>query len=211
MPAALGEVVRFKRQPRDGWGPEQVARLLERERKEAPPIRPRRSSRAPWLPTMALVGAATAGYFMSEQRSHGVGASGDLRLSIVRGGDFRPASVDGSGGFRLCSGANQQNCVVDGDTIRYGGVTIRLADVDTPETRDPKCASEAALGQQATQRLLELINAGPFQIVHSGGRDEDIYGRKLRIIERDGRSVGDALVANGLARRWEGARRSWCG
>jgi endonuclease YncB( thermonuclease family) len=37
------------------------------------------------------------------------------------------------------------------------------------------------------------------------------YGRKLRILVRNGRSLGDTLVAEGLARRWDGARRSWCG
>ena len=74
----------------------------------------------------------------------------------------------------------------------------------------PKCVSEAALGRQATLRLLELMNAGPFELV-GGGRDTDRYGRKLRVIERGGRSVGDTLIAEGLARRWDGARRSWCG
>jgi micrococcal nuclease len=120
-------------------------------------------------------------------------------------------SIAGSGYFRLCAERRLQNCVIDGDTIRYGGVKIRLADIDTPEVFSPKCGSEAALGQQATERLLELINAGPFELVPAGSRDEDRYGRKLRTIERNGRSLGDTLIAEGLARRWDGARRSWCG
>ena len=119
-------------------------------------------------------------------------------------------AVNGNGTFALCVGASQQNCVIDGDTIRYRGIKIRLEDIDAPETFSPKCAAEAARGRQATERLLELMNAGPFRLV-SGGRDEDRYGRKLRVIERDGRSVGDTLIAEGLARRWDGARRSWCG
>lgn len=124
----------------------------------------------------------------------------------------RPAEgVAGVGDFRLCASARQQNCVVDGDTIRYGGVKIRLADIDAPEVFSPRCASEAALGQRATQRLLQLINAGPFELVRSGSRDADRYGRKLRVIERDGRSLAATLVAEGLARPWDGARRSWCG
>ena len=118
-------------------------------------------------------------------------------------------AVNGNGTFALCVRASQQNCVIDGDTIRYRGTKIRLEDIDAPETFSPKCAAEAARGRQATQRLLELMNAGPFQLV-SGGRDEDRYGRKLRVIARDGRSVGDTLIAEGLARRWDGARRSWC-
>ena len=100
--------------------------------------------------------------------------------------------------------------MIDGDTLRHNGVKIRLADIDTPEIFSPKCASELELGQRAKHRLLELMNAGSFSVVHTGSRDEDVYGRKLRVITRDGRSVGETLIAEGLARRWDGARRSWC-
>src|SRR4051794_20181808 len=79
-----------------------------------------------------------------------------------------------------------------------------------PEISEPKCASEAALGHRAKERLLDLLNKGPFDIVHPGGRDEDIYGRKLRVLIRDGRSLGTILVDEGLARPWTGRRRSWC-
>ena len=34
------------------------------------------------------------------------------------------------------------NCVVDGDTIWLSGVKIRMADYDTPEIGEPKCAAE---------------------------------------------------------------------
>lgn len=126
---------------------------------------------------------------------------------------FAPGSASiGSGQtFALCARAGELNCVIDGDTIRYRGVKIRLEDIDAPETSKPQCASEEALGQRATRRLVELMNGGPFEVVRSGERDEDVYGRKLRRIERGGRSVGETLVAEGLARRWDGARRSWCG
>jgi endonuclease YncB( thermonuclease family) len=145
--------------------------------------------KAAWLVIALLVVAAGVGYLVPDLASNRVG---------------------GSGSFTLCARANQTNCVIDGDTLRHGGVTIRLADIDAPETRDPKCTSEAALGKQATQRLLQLMNAGPFDVARAGSRDEDVYGRKLRVIERDGQSLGSVLVAEGLARRWDGARRSWC-
>src|SRR5829696_2988400 len=103
----------------------------------------------------------------------------------------------------------RQDCVVDGDTIWYGGLKIRLADIDAPEISEPKCASEATLGHRAKRRLFELINSGPIEIVRTG-RDEDRYGRKLRVVMQNGRSLGEILVAEGLARRWDGARRSWC-
>jgi micrococcal nuclease len=135
-------------------------------------------------------------------------SAAELHPNIIDRNDA--LAMNGYGTFALCLQASQENCVIDGDTIRYGGTKIRLEDIDAPEVSSPKCASEAALGRQATRRLVELLNAGPFELV-SGGRDEDRYGRKLRVIERNGRSVGDMLIAEGLARPWDGARRSWCG
>ena len=123
----------------------------------------------------------------------------------------RPFSGSGGGQFTLCSRGNQAQCVVDGDTIHFAGLKIRLEDIDAPETYQHKCESELTLGKRATNRLLELINAGPFELVNRGSRDEDRYGRKLRTIERGGRSLGEILIAEGLVRRWDGARRSWCG
>jgi endonuclease YncB( thermonuclease family) len=102
-------------------------------------------------------------------------------------------------------------CVVDGDTIYYGGLKIRLEDIDAPETYQYKCEAELALGERAKNRLLELMNSGPFELVNRRGPDEDRYGRKLRTVERNGRSLGEILIAEGLARRWDGARHSWCG
>ena len=142
---------------------------------------------------------------MAELYPNVIGANG----AVVTSGNGAFVA-DGQGAFVLCEQVRTPNCVVDGDTIRYGGVKIRLADIDAPEVFSPRCASEAARGERATRRLLELMNAGPFQVV-ADGRDEDRYGRKLRTIERDGRSLGGVLVAEGLARPWDGARRSWCG
>lgn len=131
--------------------------------------------------------------------------------ALWSGAGLDPVRVHGGGIFTLCTRAQQENCVIDGDTIRYAGLKIRLEDIDAPEVFSPQCAAEAARGRQATQRLLELINAGPFELRRTGPRDEDRYGRKLRTIARDGRSLGLVLVAEGLARPWDGARRSWCG
>jgi endonuclease YncB( thermonuclease family) len=125
--------------------------------------------------------------------------------------DLVPRPQRGAGSsFPLCAGRSLRNCVIDGDTIRYGGVKIRLADIDTPEVFSPKCPDEASLGRQATGRLQELLNAGPVGLMPIE-RDADRYGRKLRVVTRNGRSLGDILVAEGLARRWDGRRRSWCG
>jgi endonuclease YncB( thermonuclease family) len=100
--------------------------------------------------------------------------------------------------------------IVDGDTFWVGGDKIRIADIDTPETHPPRCAHEAELGERATRRLAALLAEGPFDLQPIGGRDTDQYGRKLRIVTRGGRSLGDQLVAEGLARTWTGRREPWC-
>lgn len=114
-----------------------------------------------------------------------------------------------SGPIGLCADGGSATCIVDGDTIRYAGVKIRLSDIDTPEVFSPRCSREAELGRRATERLRILVNDGPFDIV-ARGRDEDRYGRKLRELRRNGVSLGDTLVDEGLAHRWHGHKESWC-
>lgn len=99
--------------------------------------------------------------------------------------------------------------VVDGDTFWAGGVKVRIVDIDTPEIR-ARCDAEAVLAARATSRLGQLLAAGPFTMEPLAGRDEDRYGRKLRVVTRNGRSMGDQLVAEGLARTWTGHREPWC-
>jgi micrococcal nuclease len=98
--------------------------------------------------------------------------------------------------------------ITDGDTFRYRGEKIRIADIDAPEVRG-RCAYETQLAARATDRMEELLQAGPFEL-RTLDRDEDRYGRKLRVVVRDGRSLGDQLVAEGLARTWTGRREPWC-
>lgn len=110
--------------------------------------------------------------------------------------------------FGFC-GAVRVTCVVDGDTFWLDGAKIRIADINTPEISSPQCAHEAALGRRAGERLAQLLSAGPFEM-SSIDRDEDQYGRKLRIVSRDGSSLGSQLVAEGLAHEWHGRREGWC-
>jgi endonuclease YncB( thermonuclease family) len=111
--------------------------------------------------------------------------------------------------FAVC-GTIRKTCVVDGDTIWLDGVKIRVADIDTPEISSPRCDAEYALGIKARDRLVVLLNGGEFALEPIGNRDEDRYGRKLRVIVRRGRSLGDQLVSEGLARTWTGRREPWC-
>lgn len=113
--------------------------------------------------------------------------------------------------FARCDGPVRTTCVVDGDTIWLDGAKIRIADIDTPEISRPACAAEARLGERATRRLTQLLNASPFAVLpNPDGRDEDAYGRKLRVLARGGESIGHILVSEGLAHEWGGGKRGWC-
>lgn len=113
--------------------------------------------------------------------------------------------------FTACNGSKRVTCVVDGDTFWFEGEKVRIADIDTPEIGEAKCPSERALGEKAKSRLLVLLSAGPFEMQALPDRDTDKYGRLLRVLVRNGQSIGDRLVAEGLARTWSGRREPWCG
>ena len=99
--------------------------------------------------------------------------------------------------------------MVDGDTFWFRGQKIRMADIDAPELSPPRCAGEREKGEAAKKRLLALLNADPFSL-STGAENADRYGRKLRVVSRNGRSLGAILVEEKLVRRWDGRRRSWC-
>lgn len=149
---------------------------------------------SPWL-IPGIVAMAAAGYFGGDVASSGIGVLSGSAPKVT---------------FRECYTALDGTCVVDSDTIRLQGVKIRLEDIDAPEVRDFKCASEKALGDRATRRLVEVLNSGKIAAVKVGSRDEDRSGRKLRVVQVDGRSAGAILVSEGLARKWSGKRRPWC-
>jgi endonuclease YncB( thermonuclease family) len=166
-------------------------RRFEAGRMEPPPVsRPR--------PVLFLAAAALAGAGLALE-------SLDLSGTGARADPSRGVRAH----FSLCFIGGGYNCVVDGDTIWLGGEKIRIADIDAPETHDPRCACEKQLGDRATLRLQQLLNRGSVTL-RPIDRDRDRYGRKLRLVLVNGMSVGDTLVAEGLARWYAGHRRPWC-
>lgn len=143
----------------------------------------------PWVPLIAF-GLIAAAYFLYQPTPQ--------------------ESTQTSAAFTMCADETQRNCVIDGDTFRLNGERIRIEDIDAPEIFSPKCSQERALGIQAKQELLHLLNDGRFSVARYYSDDEDTYGRKLRAIERNGGSIGDSLVEKGLARRWNSPERNWC-
>jgi micrococcal nuclease len=111
--------------------------------------------------------------------------------------------------FALCASGPRTTCVVDGDTFWLNGEKVRIADINAPETHQAGCPEERALGQKAARRLTQLLNAGSFTL-EIEGRASDHYGRSLRVVRRDRSSLGEALIAEGLAEPWRGKRSDWC-
>ena len=164
-----------------------------------------------WNPKLIEGGRATARPLAAPRT--GAGMLAQLRLMTLAGifaglaVAFWPASIDDAEGKAITVADVH---VIDGDTFDHNGERIRIAGIDTPELNG-RCAREIELARAARRRMRELLAAGPFELVPAGDRDVDRYGRKLRDVVRDGRSIGDTLVAEGLAREWRGYRRPWCG
>lgn len=100
--------------------------------------------------------------------------------------------------------------VVDGDTIDAGGDQFQLVGFDTPETYKPGCDYELALGRAATARLRQLLDSGQgVDLMVLPGRDK--YDRGLARLLVGRQDVGMILIAEGLARSYNGGRRKgWC-
>ena len=111
--------------------------------------------------------------------------------------------------FTRCGAGSNHACVVDGDSFRLGQRRIRIRGINAPE-RKGACPAETALAERSAARLVELLNAGPFIMTTVGNNERDQYGRELRVLTRDFRSIGAAMVAAGLAHDYRGAKTSWC-
>ncbi|XVX18681.1 thermonuclease family protein [Actinomycetota bacterium] len=97
--------------------------------------------------------------------------------------------------------------VTDGDTIRANDPDgralgrVRLARIDAPElARDGR--PDECWAPEATTALAELAPVGTTVVLRPDPEqpDRDRYGRLLRIVERDGRDVGQELLAEGVVR-----------
>ena len=125
-----------------------------------------------------------------------------------------PESVSAS--FSRCGRGRSFACVIDGDTFKLGQRRVRIIGIDAPETQHAKCPEEARLGEQATAKLQQLLNEGPFEMVAPAYGRQDRYGRDLRVIRRtraDGgtQSIAEEMRETGLAHRYMGGfKPGWC-
>lgn len=111
--------------------------------------------------------------------------------------------------------------VVDGDTLHDNtrNTDYRVFGIDTPETMHAKCDAERALGHAAAARVEALVSAAREVVALPGwdprGRDRwprDGFGRRIAIIELDGVSLAETLLAEGIARPWKPGQPAidWC-
>ena len=99
--------------------------------------------------------------------------------------------------------------VIDGDTLRRDGVIYRLARIDAPEIRRAKCDAERALGIRARERMEQLAAMSGAHIEALPGREK--YGRTLARLWIGSKDAGEMLIAEGLARRYDGRKKpDWC-
>lgn len=95
--------------------------------------------------------------------------------------------------------------VIDGDTIRYKGETIRIANIDTPEISGAQCDSELRRALDAKAALKALLDGESLDIRRGDpetGRTIDKYGRTLALVSVRGRDVGKILIQQKHARPW---------
>lgn len=134
-----------------------------------------------------------------------VGALWLARLLLPVGRQEVPPSI-----WQPCADApSLARCVVDGDTIRLDGETVRIAGLDAPELAG-RCEAERIAARVALDALIGWLSEGAFTIApQPGGNDR--YGRPLRSLSRNGASAAEALVSRGVARPYAGeARIDWC-
>lgn len=101
--------------------------------------------------------------------------------------------------------------VIDGDTLSVRGKAFHIEGIDAPNLPPhARCWSEAALAVQAANMVSDHI-AGMDRLV-MGDYGEDRFGRTIgRVITRSGQTLGDALVAAGVAAQTEDQTWDWCG
>ena len=100
---------------------------------------------------------------------------------------------------------------IDGDTIVCARETIRIENIDAAEMPPhSKCAFEADLAIRAKLFVVDRLARGRVVLERDQKRPRDRYGRTLALVKVDGVDLGEALMAAGLARPWEGKRRPWC-
>lgn len=112
--------------------------------------------------------------------------------------------------FFLCGTAKQDDCVVSADRFVLHGQKIRLVGVEVPNIAKPRCEAERIKASDAKLRVRAFLDSGPFDLMSWRGNDAAVDGHQLREVTRNGRSLADILVKEGLAKRPGAGKSGWC-
>lgn len=102
------------------------------------------------------------------------------------------------------AGTNAIRSVYDGDSFN---VAFRLAHIDTPEIKG-KCEEEKALAIQARDFVRHYFKTNKkinIKVITVGK-----YGRPIVEVRAETGYLNQMLLDKGLARPYEGSRKSWC-
>ncbi|WP_257539127.1 nuclease [Sphingobium sp. CFD-1] len=109
--------------------------------------------------------------------------------------------------FNACSGAARAAaCVVSPREFSYGNTTYHLSDIRTPDGEFPACDVEAQLAGKATRTFIGILNGGAFESLP----DPTDSNPTARILMRDGVSIGQIMIAKGVAQPWAPQPYNWC-
>jgi endonuclease YncB( thermonuclease family) len=178
---------------------------VARQGTAASPARPQVATPVPPLPVGRGREAATVEDVLASLPSAPVAGAG---------ADKQPSEKLVGQGYRntfyFCGTSGLDNCVADGGVFWFHKQEIRLADVVAPKTENARCDSERQKGFAAKVRLRDLLNQGGFDLVDWPNADGDGRGRKLRVVLRNGQSIGQQLVREGLVHGVSDAAKPWC-
>ena len=97
-------------------------------------------------------------------------------------------------------------CDIDlGFSIILKNQAVRLRGINCPELRT-KDKREKALGYEAKEKLIEILDEAFEVTLQSLGKGK--FGRVISICYADGYNVNDMMVESGLARPYDGGKRS---
>ncbi len=99
-----------------------------------------------------------------------------------------------SGAAPVIEGPRGTAVVADGDTLKIGGVKVRIFGIDAPEKA--QTCGDWACGVAARDRLAELVDGRELVCVT---RDTDKYGRTVASCRAGETDLGAEMVTEGLA------------
>lgn len=184
---------RNRRQPAAAVKPSRIRRdpLLVKPIEKKKPPRSREFEIWVGVAGIALFGAAIAATTMG--------------FSVITASDDKDAPIAATTAFGSCEG--NPNCVIDGDTIRLAGQTVKIAGMVAPDIHTPQCSAEGELGAKAVQQLTALLNSGKVTLGGSA-RDED--GEMRTTVLVSGHDVAAAMIDAGVAQDRGSIEPNWC-